>query len=130
MVERESGAWIKTWCHRSTVKTGFSQLPWRYYFSISKASKWSPLCHSVSGWMIQCLRIFCIHVLQKHLPYRELLLLALWQRHLYLSALCGSRKRKNIQVLSNNCGVCSEKHLSCRKKGTNKTHELHTSSFK
>lgn len=47
-----------------------------------------------------------------------------------LSALCGSRKRKNIQVLSNNCGVCSEKHLSCRKKGTNKTHELHTSSFK
>lgn len=61
---------------------------------------------------------------------KELLLVALWQRHLYLGAFSAAAQRKTIEVLSNSCGGCSEKQLRCRKKGTNKTHELHNSSFK
>lgn len=60
----------------------------------------------------------------------ELLLVVLCQRHLYLGAFSAAAQRKNIQVLSNSYGMCSEKQLSCRKKGNNKTHELHNISFK
>lgn len=81
-------------------------------------------------------KIFCIHRLQKHLPCTKLLLAALCQRHLtsvpFLLQKTVSAQRERVSGYQVKIVECLEKssRVACRKKGTNRTHDLLSSSFK
>lgn len=81
-------------------------------------------------------KIFCIHRLQKHLPYTKPLLAALCQRHLtlvpFLLQKTVSAQRERVSGYQVKIVECLEKSspVACRKKGTNRNHDLLSSSFK